>query len=76
MKKCIAAVVICMVFLVMIFVPRTAMAAPETILRFAGQLPPDHPGTGHMNDIAKEVLERSNGRIELKIYPSNQLGDY
>jgi TRAP-type C4-dicarboxylate transport system substrate-binding protein len=29
-----------------------------------------------MNQIAKEVLERSGGRIDIKVYPANQLGDY
>ena len=29
-----------------------------------------------MNEIAKEVKEKSKGRIEIKIYPANQLGDY
>ena len=76
MKKCIAAAFIGGAFFCMLFVSHPAAAAPEAVLRFAGQLPPDHPGTGYMNDIAKEVLERSNGRIEIKVYPSNQLGDY
>jgi TRAP-type C4-dicarboxylate transport system substrate-binding protein len=29
-----------------------------------------------MNDIAKTIAERSDGRIEVKVYPANQLGDY
>jgi TRAP-type C4-dicarboxylate transport system substrate-binding protein len=53
-----------------------ASAAPEITLRFAGQLPPEHNGTGYMNEIAKTVSERSGGRIEIKVYPANQLGDY
>ena len=29
-----------------------------------------------MNQIAAEVLEKSKGRIEIKVFPANQLGDY
>jgi TRAP-type C4-dicarboxylate transport system substrate-binding protein len=64
------------VFLCIATAAATASAAPEFTLRFAGQLPPEHPGTGYMNQIAKEILERSGGRIEIKVYPANQLGDY
>jgi TRAP-type C4-dicarboxylate transport system substrate-binding protein len=53
-----------------------ASAAPEMTLRFAGQLPPEHPGTGYMNEIAAQIAERTGGRIEVIVYPANQLGDY
>lgn len=56
--------------------PVAAHAAPEVSLRFAGQFPPEHTATGYMNEIAKEVAEKSGGRIEIKVYPANQLGDY
>jgi TRAP-type C4-dicarboxylate transport system substrate-binding protein len=60
----------------MLLVPPAASAAPEATLRFAGQLPPEHNATGYMNSIAKEIQEKSGGRIEVKVYPANQLGDY
>lgn len=50
--------------------------AAEVTLRFAGQFPPEHTATGYMNEIAKEIGEKSGGRIEVKVYPANQLGDY
>ena len=75
MKKLITAVMF-FLFLFVIAAPFAAEAAPEMILRFAGQVPPDHPATGYMNDIAKEVLEKTDGRIEIKVHPANQLGDY
>lgn len=57
-----------------------ALAGPATaaplILRFAGQSPPDHPATRAMEAIAKEVNERTDGRVEIKVYPASQLGDY
>lgn len=75
MKK--HATALCILFLALaIFAPTVASAAPEVTLRFAGQYPPEHPGTGYMNDIAKEILEKTGGRVEIKVYPSNQLGDY
>lgn len=54
---------------------QSAMAAP-LVLKFAGQNPPDHHATHAMREIAKEVGEKSEGRVEIKVYPSNQLGDY
>ena len=29
-----------------------------------------------MKEVAKEVSAKSNGRIDIKIFPANQLGDY
>ena len=54
----------------------SAASAAETTLRFAGQFPPDHTATGFMKEVAKEVSAKSNGRIDIKIFPANQLGDY
>lgn len=54
---------------------RSAQAAP-LVLKFAGQNPPDHFATVSMRDIAKEVEKNTNGRIQIKVFPANQLGDY
>ncbi len=54
----------------------SAFAAPEMVLKFAGQNNADHPATLLMRDIAKEIGEKTEGRIEVKVYPANQLGDY
>jgi TRAP-type C4-dicarboxylate transport system substrate-binding protein len=59
-----------------IFAAGTAAAAPQFTLRFAGQLPEDHPATGLMYNIAGEIAEKTEGRVEVKVYPANQLGDY
>lgn len=53
-----------------------AEAAPEMTLRFAGQFPPEHTATGFMNEIAAEIKEKTGGRVDVKVYPANQLGDY
>ena len=53
-----------------------APAEAATTLRFAGQLPEDHPATALMNNIAKDIAEKTEGRVEVKVYPASQLGDY
>jgi len=54
----------------------TAFAEPEMVLKFAGQNASDHPATDMMNKVAKQIAEGTDGRIEVKVYPANQLGDY
>lgn len=54
----------------------TVFAAPEMTLKFAGQNAVDHPATEMMNKIAKDIAEQTDGRIEVKVFPANQLGDY
>jgi TRAP-type C4-dicarboxylate transport system substrate-binding protein len=49
----------------------------ETIkIRFAGQHPVDHMATAALERIKEAVAEKSDGRIEITLYPANQLGDY
>jgi len=74
-RKCL---LLCAVLFVSLFALMTgpAMAAPEITLKFAGQSPADHPATILMNELAKEVADKTKGRIEVKVYPANQLGDY
>ena len=52
-----------------------ATAAPIQ-LRFAGQSPPDHMATKTMEAMAKEIGQKTNGRVEIKVYPASQLGNY
>ena len=52
-----------------------ATAAP-IVFRFAGQSPPEHMATKTMNEMAKEINQKTNGRVEIKVYPANQLGNY
>ncbi|MFT5726198.1 MAG: TRAP-type C4-dicarboxylate transport system substrate-binding protein [Desulforhopalus sp.] len=54
----------------------TSFAASKTVLKFAGQSAADHPATKLMNQIATEIGEKTDGRIEVKVYPASQLGDY
>ncbi len=58
------------------FTGSTAFAKPEMVLKFAGQSAVDHPATKQMNAIADEIKAKTDGRIEVKVYPASQLGDY
>ncbi len=60
----------------LMFCGTTAFAAPEMTLKFAGQNQVDHPATKQMHAIADEIKAKTDGRIEVKVYPANQLGDY
>ena len=51
-------------------------AEPEVTLRFAGQFPVEHTSTKLMKQIADEVKEKTGGRIEIRLFPDNELGDY
>ncbi len=55
---------------------QNAFASDKLVLKFAGQSAADHPATEFMKGIAKEIGEKTEGRIEVKVYPANQLGDY
>ncbi|MEG1602981.1 MAG: TRAP transporter substrate-binding protein DctP [Cloacibacillus sp.] len=54
----------------------TAASAAPVVLRFAGQQPPEHQCTKMMNDFAKEINKKTNGRIQVKVFPASQLGNY
>ena len=53
-----------------------AAAAPEVTLRFAGQSVEQHITTTFMQEVSDEVAKRTDGRVEIKVYPDNQLADY
>ncbi len=61
--------------LVLTAMASVASAAP-LVFRFAGQQPPEHLCTTMMNDVAKEIKAKTNGRVEVKVYPASQLGNY
>lgn len=59
-----------------VFSLSAAASAAPIVMKFAGQDPPDHFATDSMKAIAKEVEQKTKGRIQIKVFPSNQLGDY
>src|SRR5699024_4490727 len=45
-------------------------------LRVAAMLPNDDPSTQDLEEFVEKVKEKTDGRIEMQVYPNNQLGDY
>jgi TRAP-type transport system periplasmic protein len=52
--------------------PRQARAA--TILRWAENQPPIHPAAQMIERVAKEVKEKTGGRVEIQGFPGGQMG--
>ncbi len=69
--------IVCVTLMSMLlFGANTVFAEPELTLKFAGQNATDHPATEMMNKIAEQIKDRTDGRIEVRVFPANQLGDY
>ncbi|MEG6521025.1 TRAP transporter substrate-binding protein DctP [Desulfotomaculum sp. 1211_IL3151] len=45
-------------------------------IKIAGQYPVEHPGTKTLNEFKARVEKETDGRIQVSVYPANQLGDY
>lgn len=54
--------------------PRLAHAAPEFSFKFGNNLPLSHPLNVRANEVAARVAADSKGRMEIKVFPNNQLG--
>lgn len=53
--------------------PRRAQAA-EFVLKYANNVPATHPISLRMKEAAERVLKESGGRVEIRMFPNNQLG--
>lgn len=62
------------IFALCLFVGAPAQAGVS--LKMAGQYPLEHPNTVVMLELADRVKERTNGEVEIRVFPANQLGDY
>lgn len=51
-----------------------SFAASADVWRMGHILPPDHPTTTALNAASEEIAERTDGRIEIKVFPAGQLG--
>lgn len=51
-------------------------AASAKTIKFAGHYPEDHPSTKLIRQAAAEVEKQTEGRIKVKVFPADQLGDY
>ncbi|HEY0297518.1 MAG TPA: TRAP transporter substrate-binding protein [Bordetella sp.] len=50
------------------------LAAPEFRYKYANNLPPTHPMNLRANEAAANIARDTNGRFELAVFPSSQLG--
>ena len=66
--------ILCLIFL--IFMATAAIASAKMVVKFSAMTPPDHPETLRIQNIAKYVKEKTNGEIDVRVFLSNQLGDY
>lgn len=57
-----------------VFMPAIGARAQANVLRWGIQLPPSHPQVLMMERIAKEVKEKTSGRIDVQLFPNGQLG--
>ena len=65
--------VLCLLFV--FAMPIGASADDTIVLKFAHHYPTDHPHTLAAEYFKKIVEERTNGAIEVQLYPNNQMGN-
>src|SRR5689334_6214746 len=53
--------------------PRHARAA-EFTYKFGSNLPATHPLNVRMQEAAAKILQESGGKVEVRVFPNNQLG--
>ncbi|HEX7389906.1 MAG TPA: TRAP transporter substrate-binding protein [Acidiphilium sp.] len=58
-----------------LFAPFVARAARPTVIRFGIDLPADHPMSIHAAAAAADIKRESNGEVELRVFPNNQIGN-
>src|SRR6201982_3886319 len=57
-----------------IAMPWVARAAPEFSLKYANNVPTTHPLNVRAKEAMDRIKARTNGRVEIEIFPNNQLG--
>jgi tripartite ATP-independent transporter DctP family solute receptor len=57
-----------------VFMPAIGARAQATVIRWGESLAPTHPQVIMVDRIAKEVKEKSGGRIDIQVFPNGQLG--
>lgn len=57
-----------------LFVPAAYAAAPQYTFKFGNNLPASHPLNIRAQEAAERIAKESNGRLQLNIFPNNQLG--
>jgi tripartite ATP-independent transporter DctP family solute receptor len=64
-----------LVFLASLSLPLSAHAGSSVVLRWPHSQPPDHPYHIALNKVAEVVREKTEGRVQIQIYPAGQLGN-
>ena len=54
--------------------PWIAKAAPELVLKYANNSPVTHPLNIRIAEAVERIKQESSGRVEIQIFPNNQLG--
>ncbi|HZP79853.1 MAG TPA: TRAP transporter substrate-binding protein [Pseudolabrys sp.] len=57
-----------------IAMPWIAKGAPEFQLKYANNSPLDHPLNVRANEAVARIKKETNGRVEIQVFPNNQLG--
>ena len=58
-----------------VWTTRPARAASHYVIRFGVDLSTDHPTTVNAMEAAKKIKDATDGAVDVKIFPNNQLGD-
>lgn len=74
MKKIIYVILLSLLILTLVIVTVSAAEA-KLVLRWGDQLASSHPNVMAAEKFAKIVSERTNGEIEIQIFPNGQLGN-
>lgn len=78
MKRLLFLVMIVMIIALPLFAEgakEKSATVQKTVLKFAHHYPMDHPHTLGAELFKELVEERSNGEIEVQVYPNNQMGN-
>lgn len=51
-----------------------AFAAPKYVYKFANNLPETHPMNIRAKEMAANIKKETNGQVEIRVFPNNQLG--
>ena len=53
---------------------RRPASAAELTYKFGNNLPVDHPMNKRVQEVVPKILEESHGKLEVRLFPNNQLG--
>jgi tripartite ATP-independent transporter DctP family solute receptor len=54
--------------------PAVVFGQPKHRMKFANIMPPDHPLNVRMREASEEIKQKTNGLVEISVFPSSQLG--